>query len=128
MTYDALTFLSALCSVSHKQVVKMIFVVIVTFIISWLPLYAIFCFVKFGGDMVYDESGEIYYMFPFPVYSLNSFFPLNSANPYPGRSPGGPVAGRGQLVHQPDPVRLHEPEVPGRVLAPLSNVLRRRGR
>lgn len=35
----------------------MVFVVIITFAISWLPLYTIFCFVKFAGDLIYDESG-----------------------------------------------------------------------
>ncbi|XP_055639486.1 neuropeptide SIFamide receptor-like isoform X2 [Toxorhynchites rutilus septentrionalis] len=41
---------------SSAQVIKMVFVVIVTFTLSWLPLYAIFCFVKFAGDLIYDES------------------------------------------------------------------------
>ncbi|XP_065087020.1 neuropeptide SIFamide receptor-like isoform X2 [Ochlerotatus camptorhynchus] len=41
---------------SKVKVIKMVFVVIITFAISWLPLYAIFCFVKFAGDLIYDES------------------------------------------------------------------------
>ncbi|XP_055639483.1 neuropeptide SIFamide receptor-like isoform X1 [Toxorhynchites rutilus septentrionalis] len=41
---------------SKVKVIKMVFVVIVTFTLSWLPLYAIFCFVKFAGDLIYDES------------------------------------------------------------------------
>lgn len=52
---------------SKVKVVKMIFVVIVTFIISWLPLYAIFCFVKFGGDLVYDESVQTLILGVLPV-------------------------------------------------------------
>lgn len=60
------------------------------------------------------------------IYPLNLTIPT-SANPNSGCSPGGPVARCGQLLHQPNPVRLHEPEVSGRLLAPVSNVLRRRG-
>lgn len=41
---------------SKVKVIKMVFVVIITFAISWLPLYTIFCFVKFAGDLIYDES------------------------------------------------------------------------
>ena len=36
----------------------MIFVVIVTFALSWLPLYAIFIFAKFGGDLFYEDRGK----------------------------------------------------------------------
>ncbi|XP_062554736.1 neuropeptide SIFamide receptor-like [Armigeres subalbatus] len=41
---------------SKVKVIKMVFVVIITFAISWLPLYTIFCFVKFAGDLIYEES------------------------------------------------------------------------
>jgi neuropeptide FF receptor 2 len=38
------------------KVVKMVFVVIITFAISWLPLYSIFCYVKLASHEVFDAS------------------------------------------------------------------------
>lgn len=35
---------------SFLQVTKMVLVVVITFFLSWLPLYAILCFVKFPGN------------------------------------------------------------------------------
>uniref|UniRef100_A0A6E8V9U7 G_PROTEIN_RECEP_F1_2 domain-containing protein n=1 Tax=Anopheles coluzzii TaxID=1518534 RepID=A0A6E8V9U7_ANOCL len=52
---------------SLLQVIKMVFVVIITFAISWLPLYAIFCFVKFAGDLVYDETVQSFILNILPV-------------------------------------------------------------
>ncbi|XP_050069613.1 neuropeptide SIFamide receptor-like [Anopheles maculipalpis] len=52
---------------SKVKVIKMVFVVIITFAISWLPLYAIFCFVKFAGDLVYDEAVQSFILTILPV-------------------------------------------------------------
>uniref|UniRef100_A0A182N4A6 G-protein coupled receptors family 1 profile domain-containing protein n=1 Tax=Anopheles dirus TaxID=7168 RepID=A0A182N4A6_9DIPT len=52
---------------SKVKVIKMVFVVIITFAISWLPLYAIFCFVKFAGDLVYDETVQSFILTILPV-------------------------------------------------------------
>lgn len=52
---------------SKVKVIKMIFVVIVTFTISWLPLYTIFCFVKFAGDIIYEESVQTLILGILPV-------------------------------------------------------------
>ncbi|XP_040171392.1 neuropeptide SIFamide receptor-like [Anopheles arabiensis] len=52
---------------SKVKVIKMVFVVIITFAISWLPLYAIFCFVKFAGDLVYDETVQSFILNILPV-------------------------------------------------------------
>ncbi|XP_058055949.1 neuropeptide SIFamide receptor-like [Anopheles bellator] len=52
---------------SKVKVIKMVFVVIITFAISWLPLYAIFCFVKFGGDLVYDETVQSFILTILPI-------------------------------------------------------------
>lgn len=43
---------------SRLKVTKMVFVVIITFALSWLPLYCIFCIVKFWDEMLYDEHGQ----------------------------------------------------------------------
>lgn len=43
---------------SRLKVTKMVFVVIITFALSWLPLYSIFCIVKFWEEILYDEQGE----------------------------------------------------------------------
>lgn len=43
---------------SRLKVTKMVFVVIITFALSWLPLYCIFCIVKFRDDILYDEQGQ----------------------------------------------------------------------
>lgn len=43
---------------SRLKVTKMVFVVIITFALSWLPLYCIFCVVKFRDDIVYNEQGQ----------------------------------------------------------------------
>ncbi|KFB44300.1 AGAP001379-PA-like protein [Anopheles sinensis] len=52
---------------SKVKVIKMVFVVIITFAISWLPLYAIFCFVKFAGDLVYDDAVQSFILTILPV-------------------------------------------------------------
>ncbi|XP_055326625.1 neuropeptide SIFamide receptor-like isoform X2 [Sitodiplosis mosellana] len=53
---------------SRLKVTKMVFVVIITFALSWLPLYCIFCIVKFWEEMLYDEQGQvkevIYFLVP----------------------------------------------------------------
>lgn len=36
----------------------MVFVVIITFALSWLPLYTIFCVVKFWDYLLYDEKTQ----------------------------------------------------------------------
>lgn len=48
------------------QVVKMVFVVIITFALSWLPLYTIFFIVKFYEDVLYYEyfQSAIYLLLP----------------------------------------------------------------
>lgn len=43
---------------SRLKVTKMVFVVIITFALSWLPLYSIFCIVKFRDDILYDDQGQ----------------------------------------------------------------------
>lgn len=43
---------------SRLKVTKMVFVVIITFAMSWLPLYSIFCIVKFWEEILYDEQGR----------------------------------------------------------------------
>ncbi|XP_055384825.1 neuropeptide SIFamide receptor-like [Condylostylus longicornis] len=43
---------------SKIKVIKMIVAVVIVFIISWLPLYAIFARIKFGGEITQKE-GEI---------------------------------------------------------------------
>ncbi|XP_055695904.1 neuropeptide SIFamide receptor-like isoform X2 [Lutzomyia longipalpis] len=55
-----------ICVVNRSKVVKMVFVVIVTFTLSWLPLYAIFCFVKFSGNLLNDKTTQdiIHVIFP----------------------------------------------------------------
>lgn len=40
------------------KVTKMVFVVIITFAVSWLPLYSIFCIVKFWEEILYDDQGQ----------------------------------------------------------------------
>lgn len=42
---------------SRLKVIKMVFVVIITFALSWLPLYSIFYLVKFREDILLDEQG-----------------------------------------------------------------------
>ncbi|XP_031626853.1 neuropeptide SIFamide receptor-like [Contarinia nasturtii] len=44
---------------SRLKVTKMVFVVIITFALSWLPLYIIFCVVKFWDEVLYDEQGQV---------------------------------------------------------------------
>ncbi|XP_055714215.1 neuropeptide SIFamide receptor-like isoform X2 [Phlebotomus papatasi] len=55
-----------ICVVNRSKVIKMVFVVIVTFTLSWLPLYAIFCFVKFSGNLLNDKTTQdiIHVIFP----------------------------------------------------------------
>lgn len=62
---------------SRIKVTKMVFVVIITFAVSWLPLYCIFCIVKFWEEVLYDEQGQGE-MFPIREYVLLifHFFPL----------------------------------------------------
>lgn len=43
---------------SRLKVTKMVFVVIITFALSWLPLYCIFGVVKFHEDILYDDKGQ----------------------------------------------------------------------
>lgn len=43
---------------SRLKVTKMVFVVIITFALSWLPLYGIFCIVKFWEEVLYDDKGQ----------------------------------------------------------------------
>lgn len=43
---------------SRLKVTKMVFVVIITFAVSWLPLYSIFCIVKFWEEILYDDQGQ----------------------------------------------------------------------
>lgn len=45
---------------SRLKVTKMVFVVIITFALSWMPLYSIFCIVKFREDILYDDQGILY--------------------------------------------------------------------
>ncbi|XP_055539864.1 neuropeptide SIFamide receptor-like [Wyeomyia smithii] len=52
---------------SKVKVIKMVFVVIITFTLSWLPLYTIFCFVKFAGDLIYDDSVQTFIFGILPV-------------------------------------------------------------
>ncbi|XP_035796071.1 neuropeptide SIFamide receptor-like [Anopheles albimanus] len=52
---------------SKVKVIKMVFVVIITFAISWAPLYAIFCFVKFAGELVNDEAVQSFILTVLPV-------------------------------------------------------------
>ncbi|ETN64242.1 g-protein coupled receptor [Anopheles darlingi] len=52
---------------SKVKVIKMVFVVIITFAISWAPLYAIFCFVKFAGELVNDETAQSFILTILPV-------------------------------------------------------------
>ncbi|XP_055609882.1 neuropeptide SIFamide receptor-like [Uranotaenia lowii] len=52
---------------SKVKVIKMVLVVIITFALSWLPLYAIFCFVKFAGELIYDESVQSFILTILPV-------------------------------------------------------------
>ncbi|GAB0092702.1 neuropeptide SIFamide receptor [Sergentomyia squamirostris] len=51
---------------NRSKVVKMVFVVIVTFTLSWLPLYVLFCFVKFSGNLLNNKTIQdiIYVLFP----------------------------------------------------------------
>ncbi|XP_037923951.1 neuropeptide SIFamide receptor-like [Hermetia illucens] len=51
---------------SRVKVVKMVFVVIITFALSWLPLYTIFFIVKFYEDVLYYEyfQSAIYLLLP----------------------------------------------------------------
>lgn len=41
------------------QVLKMLVVVVVTFALSWLPLYVVFCIIKFGLSPEFDSSDSI---------------------------------------------------------------------
>lgn len=43
---------------SRLKVTKMVLVVIITFALSWLPLYCIFCIVKFWEEILYDDQGQ----------------------------------------------------------------------
>lgn len=43
---------------SRLKVTKMVFVVIITFALSWLPLYCIFCIVKFSDESLYNDQGR----------------------------------------------------------------------
>uniref|UniRef100_A0A182P2I5 G-protein coupled receptors family 1 profile domain-containing protein n=1 Tax=Anopheles epiroticus TaxID=199890 RepID=A0A182P2I5_9DIPT len=52
---------------SKVKVIKMVFVVIITFAISWLPLYVIFCYIKFAGDLLNDETAQSYILSILPV-------------------------------------------------------------
>ncbi|XP_058452108.1 neuropeptide SIFamide receptor-like [Malaya genurostris] len=52
---------------SKVKVIKMVLVVIITFTLSWLPLYAIFCFVKFAGDLIYEDSVQSFIFGILPV-------------------------------------------------------------
>ncbi|XP_058824408.1 neuropeptide SIFamide receptor-like [Topomyia yanbarensis] len=52
---------------SKVKVIKMVLVVIITFTLSWLPLYAIFCFVKFAGDLIYEDSVQSFIFGILPI-------------------------------------------------------------
>lgn len=41
------------------QVLKMLFVVVVTFALSWLPLYVLFCMIKFSLSRQWDETDSL---------------------------------------------------------------------
>lgn len=43
---------------SRLKVTKMVFVVIITFALSWMPLYCIFGVVKFRDEWLYDDKGQ----------------------------------------------------------------------
>lgn len=49
---------------SKLKVVKMMMVVVVLFLISWLPLYAIFARIKLGGELSADEERLISIVMP----------------------------------------------------------------